>query len=163
MIRIPEPLCAVEKIIIGFWRGGVVIPLIFPKVPQLFKGILRVPQLPPPLEQPIADFETQKHLPRKLQLLLNLGARSWEIDTNRSILLYKFLKKNWLGPVQRTRREIFCTGNAKSHWDHPCFLCIPLMMAFLSPCLPPKNTGCLVSRYCFSFFPGFCEHLGRGL
>ena len=35
----------------GFLRGGlVVIPRIFPKVPQSFLGILRVPQLPPPLE-----------------------------------------------------------------------------------------------------------------
>ena len=30
-------------------KGGVVIPLIFPKVPQSSLGILRVPQLPPPL------------------------------------------------------------------------------------------------------------------
>ena len=28
------------------------IPLIFPKVPQSFVGILRVPQLPPPLGHP---------------------------------------------------------------------------------------------------------------
>ena len=34
-------------------KGGVVMPLIFPKVPQFFPaGILRVPQLPPPLEHP---------------------------------------------------------------------------------------------------------------
>ena len=39
-----------NSMIIGFLRGGVVIPLIFPKVPQSSLGILRVPQLPPPLE-----------------------------------------------------------------------------------------------------------------
>ena len=40
-------------ILIGFCFGGVVIPLIFPKVPQSSLGILRVLQLPPPpLEQP---------------------------------------------------------------------------------------------------------------
>ena len=33
-------------------KRGVVIPLIFPKVPQSSLGILRVPQLPPPLEPP---------------------------------------------------------------------------------------------------------------
>ena len=33
---------------IGFLRG-LVIPLIFPKFPQSSLGILRVPQLPPPL------------------------------------------------------------------------------------------------------------------
>ena len=36
----------------GFCPGGVVIPLIFPKVPQSSLGILRVPQLPPPLGHP---------------------------------------------------------------------------------------------------------------
>ena len=34
--------------IMGFLRGGMVIPLMFPKVPQSSLGILRVPQLPPP-------------------------------------------------------------------------------------------------------------------
>ena len=39
--------------IIWFCFGGVVIPLIFPKVPQSSRaGILRVPQLPPPLGPP---------------------------------------------------------------------------------------------------------------
>ena len=33
-------------------KGGVVIPLIFPKVPQSSLGIVRVPQLPPSLEHP---------------------------------------------------------------------------------------------------------------
>ena len=37
------------QLIIGFLRG-VVIPLIFPKVSQSSLGILRIPQLPPPLE-----------------------------------------------------------------------------------------------------------------
>ena len=34
-------------------KGGVVIPLIFPKVPQSSLGILRVPRLHPPLEHPL--------------------------------------------------------------------------------------------------------------
>ena len=34
------------------WFGGVLIPLIFPKVPQSSLGILRVLQLPPPLGHP---------------------------------------------------------------------------------------------------------------
>ena len=41
--------------IIGLLRGGVPRgggSLIFPKVPQSSLGILRVPQLPPPLEHP---------------------------------------------------------------------------------------------------------------
>ena len=38
--------------LIRFLTGGVVIPLIFPKIPQSSLGILRVPQLPPPLEHP---------------------------------------------------------------------------------------------------------------
>ena len=38
--------------LIGFLRGVVVIPLMFPKVPQSFLGILRIPQLPPPLGHP---------------------------------------------------------------------------------------------------------------
>ena len=40
-----------DGFLIGFLRG-VVISLIFPKVPQSSLGILRVPQLPPPLEHP---------------------------------------------------------------------------------------------------------------
>ena len=40
-----------DKQVIGFLRG-VVIPLMFPKIPQSSLGILRVPQLPPPLEHP---------------------------------------------------------------------------------------------------------------
>ena len=39
------------NLVIGFLRG-VVIPLIFPKVPQSALGILRVPQLHPPFEHP---------------------------------------------------------------------------------------------------------------
>ena len=35
-------------------KGGGVIPLIFPKVPQSSPGILRVPQLPPPLNIPVS-------------------------------------------------------------------------------------------------------------
>ena len=34
-------------------KEGVVIPLIFPKVPQSSLGILRVPRLHPPLEHPL--------------------------------------------------------------------------------------------------------------
>ena len=49
---------------IGLLRGGVqgevVIPLIFPKVPQSSPGILRVPQLPPPLEHPPLKNPTMK-------------------------------------------------------------------------------------------------------
>ena len=41
--------CMLNRILKG---PGVVIPLIFPKVPESFLGILRVPQLPPPLEHP---------------------------------------------------------------------------------------------------------------
>ena len=33
-------------------KGGMVIPLIFPNVPQSPLGIFRVPQLHPPLERP---------------------------------------------------------------------------------------------------------------
>ena len=46
-----------EQNLIGFLRGGgVLIPLIFPKVSNFIKGIFRVPQLPPsswtPLKNP---------------------------------------------------------------------------------------------------------------
>ena len=34
-------------------KGGVVIPLIFPKIPQSLLAILRVPQLFPPLGHPL--------------------------------------------------------------------------------------------------------------
>ena len=53
---------------IGFLRG-VVIPLIFPNVPYrspIFpNGILRVPQLPPPLEHPPPWEPYKKNLVEK--------------------------------------------------------------------------------------------------
>ena len=46
------------------------IPLIFPKVPQSSLGILRVPQLPPPLESPLKNpitIELFESFPRDLR------------------------------------------------------------------------------------------------
>ena len=40
---------------------GMVIPLIFPKVPQSCLGILRVPQLPPPLGHPPLKNPTKQN------------------------------------------------------------------------------------------------------
>ena len=54
----------------GFIIGSLVIPLIFPKVPQFFfLGILRVPQLPRPLEHPL-PLKNPTFIPgKKLHLL----------------------------------------------------------------------------------------------
>ena len=40
-------------------KGKMVIPLIFPKVPQSFLGMLRVPQSPPPLEHPSEPYKSK--------------------------------------------------------------------------------------------------------
>ena len=59
------------------------IPLIFPKVPQSFLGILRVPQSPPPLEPP--PLRTLQYIP----------------DDSNSIFRHKDFLKIGLSPKRK--------------------------------------------------------------
>ena len=132
-----EQLWWIDRIL----KGGVVIPLIIPqcslKFPQSSLGILRVPQLPPPLEHPPLKNPTIKN--PVLRPYLSWGYLTWGRLTRHLSRRIEVLKTQ---SIQSDPEEVVLTHSQESGCLFFCLflllfvvVCVCFLIVWLFVCL----------------------------